>query len=490
MKYLFYFISFIFPTLCSSAQPAERDSSIYIASSQLYRMGESLVVSMQVDITRQIPSNESVILVPQLSDSLDNFIQLPAIYVNGRKQHIFFQRETGRQKKDYEELRRRNDRKQSVHYLRSIPFTHWMKHASLHLIEKECGCGVPRHTDSTYLTRLNMLPDIHPHVAFITPQMEERKLREESGRAYLDFPLNETIIYPEYRNNPAELAKIKRSIDLIKNDTNVVISHIDIHGYASPEGPYSNNERLARERTQTLKDYVCSQYSFNDTLFTTHYTPEDWDGFIKLLTDTVISHREELLHIAESKNSPDEKERKIRKRYPEEFRFILQHWFPGLRHSDYTIHYVVRPFTVEQAKQVFESNPKNLSIEEMFRFLAPRKGQDPHEFGNSRFQRHTARLQNLAACVQPPADGVLVERAPLPLHLCREHCRLSEREKVRKPLQKGALLVVGKPARAEGLDDKSVTMCVQIVENIGTKSGDHLQNKHVFVERMGKRRTT
>ena len=367
MKYLFYFISFIFPTLCSSAQPAERDSSIYIASSQLYRMGESLVVSMQVDITRQIPSNESVILVPQLSDSLDNFIQLPAIYVNGRKQHIFFQRETGRQEKDYEELRRRNDRKQSVHYLRSIPFTHWMKHASLHLIEKECGCGVPRHTDSTYLTRLNMLPDIHPHVAFITPQMEERKLREESGRAYLDFPLNETIIYPEYRNNPAELAKIKRSIDLIKNDTNVVISHIDIHGYASPEGPYSNNERLARERTQTLKDYVCSQYSFNDTLFTTHYTPEDWDGFIKLLTDTVISHREELLHIAESKNSPDEKERKIRKRYPEEFRFILQHWFPGLRHSDYTIHYVVRPFTVEQAKQVFQSNPKNLSIEEMFR---------------------------------------------------------------------------------------------------------------------------
>lgn len=106
-------------------------------------MGESLVVSMQVDITRQIPSNESVILIPRLSDSLDNFIQLPAIYVNGRKQHIFFQRETGRQEKDYEELRRRNDRKQSVHYLRSIPFTHWMKHASLHLIEKNADAESP-----------------------------------------------------------------------------------------------------------------------------------------------------------------------------------------------------------------------------------------------------------------------------------------------------------------------------------------------------------
>lgn len=360
-------ISFILSVHGLPAQTAERDSSIHVASSRLYRMGESLVVSMQVNIARPVPSNESVVLVPQLSDSLDNYVQLPAIYINGRKQHIVFQREAARKEKGHEAIRRFNDRTQTVYYLRSIPFTPWMRHARLHLIEKECGCGVPRSEDSTYLTRLNLLPDIRPHVAFITPQVEERKLREESGRAYLDFPLNETTIYPEYRNNPRELAKIKHSIDLIKNDTNVIISHIDIHGYASPEGPYDNNERLARERTRTLKEYVCSQYAFSDTLFTTRYTPEDWDGLVHLLTDTVMPHREELLHIAASADDPDRKERKIRKRYPETFSFILEHWLPALRHSDYTIHYVVRPFTVEQAKEVFGSNPKNLSIEEMFR---------------------------------------------------------------------------------------------------------------------------
>ena len=197
--------------------------------------------------------------------------------------------------------------------------------------------------------------------------MEERKVREESGRAYLDFPLNETTIYPEYRNNPAELAKIKRSIDLIKNDTNVVISHIDIHGYASPEGPYSNNERLARERTRTLKDYVCSQYAFNDTLFTTHYTPEDWDRICQVADRHRYHPSRGTATYCRKQKQPRRERTEIRKRYPEEFRFILQHWFPGLRHSDYTIHYVVRPFTVEQAKQVFQSNPKNLSIEEMFR---------------------------------------------------------------------------------------------------------------------------
>lgn len=368
MKQLITFISFILAASCSAAQPAaERDSSILITSSRLYRMGKNLVVSMQVDITRSVPSNESVTLIPQLTDSLDNFIQLPAIYVNGRKQHIVFQRETARREKYYEEIRRNNKRSQTLHYLRSIPFAQWMNHASLHLIEKECGCGIPRHTDSTFLTHVNILPHIHPHVAFIAPRVEEKKLREESGRAYLDFPLNETTIYPQYRNNPAELAKINHSIHLIKNDTNVVISHINIHGYASPEGPYSNNERLARERTRTLKEYVCHRYAFSDTLFSTRYTPEDWDGLVKLLTDTVMPHRQELLEIATGTDAPDRKEQKIRKSYPRQFNFMLQHWLPALRHSDYTIHYVVRPFTVQQAKEVFHANPKNLSIEEMFR---------------------------------------------------------------------------------------------------------------------------
>lgn len=368
MRKISFIISFILSTFCFWAQvPAERDSSISITSSRLYRMGESLVVSIQLDITRNLASNESVVLVPQLSDSLDNFIQLPAIYINGRKQHIFFQRETARKEAKSEALYRRNNSLQTVSYLRSVPFSAWMKRAGLSLIEKECGCGIPYHSDSTYLTRLHIIPDIHPHVAFITPCVEEVKLRKESGRAFLDFPLNETAIYREYRNNPAELAKIEHSIDVIKNDTNVIISHIDIHGYASPEGPYSNNERLAGERTRTLKEYVCSRYAFSDTLFTLRHTAEDWEGLSKLLNDTIIPHQEELLHIINSKNSPDKKEEKIRKNYPGQFSFMLQHWFPALRHSDYTIRYVVRPFTVEQAREIFHTQPKNLSIEEMFR---------------------------------------------------------------------------------------------------------------------------
>ena len=54
-------------------------------------------------------------------------------------------------------------------------------------------------------------------------------------------------------------------------------------------------------------------------------------------------------------------------RFPAFYRFVLKHWFVILRHSDYTVEYHVRPFTIEESQVVFDTNPKNLSLEEMFR---------------------------------------------------------------------------------------------------------------------------
>lgn len=133
-----------------------------------------------------------------------------------------------------------------------------MKYVFLYFIEKECGCGVFCYIDFIYLICLNIFFDIYLYVVFIILQMEERKVCEESGCVYLDFLFNEIIIYFEYRNNLVELVKIKCSIDLIKNDINVVILYIDIYGYVFFEGFYFNNECLVWEWIWILKDYVCS----------------------------------------------------------------------------------------------------------------------------------------------------------------------------------------------------------------------------------------
>lgn len=60
---------------------------------------------------------------------------------------------------------------------------------------------------------------VTPATAFMTPQVEDVKNRNEKICAYLDFPLNKTDILEDFRNNAAELYKIKEGIDVLKRDS-------------------------------------------------------------------------------------------------------------------------------------------------------------------------------------------------------------------------------------------------------------------------------
>ena len=48
------------------------------------------------------------------------------------------------------------------------------------------------------------------------------------------------------------------------------------------------------------------------------------------------------------------------------YAMLLQDCYPALRHSDYTVRYVVRGFNVEEAKQIIKTRPQQLSLQEMF----------------------------------------------------------------------------------------------------------------------------
>lgn len=364
-----FFIIAVIISLSLQAQELadENNGTIRTTSSNLYRAGKELVTSISIDITRDLSSNESVVLIPIVSDTLKHRLELPAIYINSRKQHIVYMREAGEKDQGAHALQRKNGSRQTISYLQSIPFEQWMNHATLSLTEKTCGCGISGEEEFTCIARLHSQQMPIPQLVFLTPQIEESKIRSEKGCAFIDFPVNIATIQKTYSNNEVELNKITQTIDAIKNDTNVHITNIHIHGYASPDGPYRLNERLSRERTQSVKEYVCGQYEFDKSYIQTSYTPEDWEGFEALLDDTVFQQKESIQKIVTSNIHPDGKENKLKKQFPMFYRFVLKHWFVVLRHSDYTIDYNVRPFTIDESQKVFDTNPKNLSLEEMFR---------------------------------------------------------------------------------------------------------------------------
>lgn len=209
---------------------------------------------------------------------------------------------------------------------------------------------------------------VKPAVAFVSPAVEAVKNRAEEGRAYLDFPVNQTRIYPDYRRNPSELAAIKRTVDVVKNDANTTITEIDIVGYASPEGRYAANARLAQGRAEALKNYVMSEYGFKADLFKVNSVPEDWAGLREYVTKNALPLKDEILSIIDkNENDYDVKEGCIKALDGGKvYATLLQDCYPALRHSDYTVRYVVRGFNVEEAKQIIRTRPQQLSLQEMF----------------------------------------------------------------------------------------------------------------------------
>lgn len=232
----------------------------------------------------------------------------------------------------------------------------------------KCGCcdGVEA-LYSDPIARIKRV-DYNPVFGYVSPVADSVKEFKLEGSAFINFPVNRTELYPTYMNNPAELLKITGTIDSVKNDPDVTITSIFIKGFASPEGPYNNNVRLAKGRTATLKQYVENLYKFPADFITTDYLPENWPGLRAYLVKSSLANRDAILAIVDSNLEPDAKDARIKSVYPTDYAFILANVYPSLRRSDYVIHYNVKSYTtLEEILRVLHTAPQKLSPSEFYR---------------------------------------------------------------------------------------------------------------------------
>ena len=149
---------------------------------------------------------------------------------------------------------------------------------------------------------------------------------------------------------------------------------------------------MAKGRTAALKNYLRNRYGVGDELFTTTYTPEDWQNlraFIEVgnrrrvkddvwyesaailetppMPDEVLAWQSELLEVIDRQMDPDEKELLLKQvGGGKPYRWLLQHVYPGLRHTDYVIEYVVRQYPVKESRKLIYTHPEALSLKEMY----------------------------------------------------------------------------------------------------------------------------
>lgn len=374
MKKMFFtvvLVSFFF--LSSAMAQKNEENQILVRQQLVERVDSSLVISMVLDLNDiEIASGNSMVCTP-IIEREDSVIALPRLIINGRSRHILYERTGRNPQEDGEfELRRYNGTEQTFDYHARIPFRKWMEKSEVSLVTDVCGCGWEAlQNEKSPLFPINMVQPIvlKPLLAYVVPQAEDVKKRSIEGSAFLDFPVNKITIYPDYRKNPSELQKIRETIEVVRNDKYATITEVSIKGYASPEGSYSNNAYLAENRAKALLNYVRNLYNFKDARFTVDFEPEDWAGLERMVKESNLEGKEKILAIihADAPKDWDQREWKLKSvNGGADYRIILQDIYPALRHSDYAVKYTIRNFTVDEAKDLIYTDPKQLSLNEMF----------------------------------------------------------------------------------------------------------------------------
>lgn len=340
---------------------------VSVENFNMNRNGKYLTVTMDIDLSElDVNSNRAVLLTPRLANGTDS-IDLPSVGIYGRRRYYYYIRNgistiSGETEKSF----KASDKPGQLEYDNHIPYENWMDGATLKFHRSDWGCC--REILAEYEGLLGRHREaFFPELVFVQPKAEIMKSRSLSGSAYIDFPVDRTVIYPDYRRNTVELGKIQATIDSVRNDRDVTIMSVWLKGFASPESPYKHNTELAIGRTAALKKHIRQLYHFADSIILTDYEPEDWEGLRRYVEQSNINHRKEILSLIDSDMEPDAKEAKIKRTYPKEYRFMLQHFYPALRHTDYRIDYNIRTFSdVEEIKRIMAEQPQKLSQNEFY----------------------------------------------------------------------------------------------------------------------------
>lgn len=368
MKKAFIILSFL--SLSAVAAMAKGISPVELDSVQLLRHGDFMVLDMKVNLQpTNVESTKAQILTPLIVSETGDTTAMKPIGVYGRQRYIVHQRNS-----KYplgaadEDIFRMGDRPEALAYNAMVPFEDWMNSSKLMMRRSLYGCA-----DCLLDEKLDTIagyfqpdPEI-PEIIYFPTHETGIKMETLEGSAYIDFVVDKTDINPTYRRNPQELLKIQASIDTVLNDQDVTITGVWLKGFASPESPYSHNTDLAKGRTAALKKHISQLYKFDDDMIETDYEPEDWEGLRRFVVNSNIDNKEKILALIDGSLAPDAKEAAIKKAYPAEYKFMLENFYPALRHTDYKITYEIMRFDdLEKIRQVMRTKPNRLSLDEFF----------------------------------------------------------------------------------------------------------------------------
>lgn len=201
--------------------------------------------------------------------------------------------------------------------------------------------------------------------ACIAPDAFQR-VTVEKQEANIKFLIQQT----ELRKSELKNNSIKEFVSLLKrineDKETLNLNNIEISAYASPDGGYSLNNKIANQRQLNAEKYVEKQLKEieMDSHIEAKYTAQDWEGFQELVKASNIQDKEVILRVLSMYKDPEEREKQI-KNMSEGFQELADGILPELRRARLTINYEVIGRDDEQIQNLLKTDAKQLSVEEL-----------------------------------------------------------------------------------------------------------------------------
>ena len=199
----------------------------------------------------------------------------------------------------------------------------------------------------------------------LAPDDFQRIVKQEQ-EANIKFLIGQANLRKSELQNNSVQEFVRLLKDIAAKQETLRLDNVEVTGFASPDGGYDVNDRLASNRRAVAQKYVDQQMKKTgaEGSIDTKYTAEDWDGFQKLVSASNIQDKDVILRVLSMYQDPEERESQIRN-ISSAFRELADGILPQLRRSRLIANYEVIGRSDEQIIDQLRSDAKQLSVEEI-----------------------------------------------------------------------------------------------------------------------------
>ena len=201
--------------------------------------------------------------------------------------------------------------------------------------------------------------------AAVAPDQFQRVISQKQ-EANIKFLIAQSNI----RTSELESVSIKDLVRVLReiNDDaeGRALDAIEVSAYASPDGRYSFNEKLAERRQNASAEYLKKELEKikMDADINTRYTAEDWEGFQELIGASNLQDKNVILSVLSMYQDPEEREQQIRN-MSAIYTDIKDGIMPELRRARLIVNYEVIGRSDNEILDQYKKDPSKLSLEEL-----------------------------------------------------------------------------------------------------------------------------